>query len=155
VRRILLATTSLGTLIALSPTRVLIADDDPDIRELLRLSLAGHYDVVMARDGLEAWRLFESEAPRLVVSDLNMPGLNGLEFTDRIRAHPERGDTPVIILTGTTRNSDLAPAFWRMATQADAFLEKPVTPDQLLAEIRRQLMRRATPIPLPPGKGYY
>lgn len=137
--------------------RILVADDDPDVRDFLQLALAPHFSLILARDGAEAYRLFEAERPRLVLSDLNMPGMNGLELAKRIRAHAERPNTPIIILTGTTRESDLPPGFWKMGIPADGFLEKPATPDQIVGEIRRVLalhqLSGATPVP--PGKGFY
>jgi CheY-like chemotaxis protein len=138
-----------------SRIKILIADDEEDIRLLLRVGLSPHYDVVVARDGLEAWKFFEEERPRLVLTDLNMPGINGLELTEKIRQHPELSDTLVIILTATTQGTDLPPGFWRIGTRADAFLEKPVTVEEILTEVRRQLVKRLAPNPLPPGKGTY
>lgn len=139
----------------MSLPKILIADDEEGIRTLLRLALSEHFDIIFARDGFEAWKLFESERPRLVLTDLNMPGINGHELTEKIRSHPELAGTPVIILTGTTRGSDLPPGFWKIGTRADAFLEKPVSTDAILTEVRRQLVRRMAPKPLPPGKGHY
>lgn len=121
--------------------KILVADDDPGIQEFYRLALREFFDVVVARDGLEAWKLFESERPRLVITDLNMPGENGANLTNRMRNHEELGDTPIIIITGTTRGTDLPPGFWRIGTQADLFLEKPVTGDELVTEIRRVLLK--------------
>jgi CheY-like chemotaxis protein len=126
----------------MSRIKILVADDDPDILNFHRLALSEFFDLVMARDGLEAWKFFELERPRLVLTDLNMPGINGMDLTDKIRAHPELGETPVIILTGTTRNTDLPPGFWRLGTQADLLLEKPITPSVLVNEIRRVLAKR-------------
>ena len=126
----------------MSRIKILVADDDPDILNFHRLALSEFFDLVMARDGLEAWKFFEQERPRLVLTDLNMPGINGMDLTDKIRAHPELGETPVIILTGTTRNTDLPPGFWRLGTQADLLLEKPITPSVLVNEIRRVLAKR-------------
>lgn len=119
------------------------------------MSLSEHYDVVVARDGLEAWKLFEQERPRLVLTDLNMPGINGWELTEKIRGHEELSETPVIILTATTQDTDLPPGFWRIGTRADAFLQKPLTTDEIIQEVRRQLIKRQAPKPLPPGKGHY
>jgi len=135
--------------------KILFADDDPEILTVYSLYLRQFYDVVQARDGLEAWRLIEETRPRLVVTDLNMPGLNGLDLTERIREHPELNKTTIIILTGTTRNSDLPPGFWKIGTKANRFLEKPVTPEQVLNSVRRVLLESAEIKPLPPGKGYY
>ncbi|CAN5304774.1 N/A [soil metagenome] len=139
----------------MSPAKILVADDDPDILNFHRLLLSPLFDVVFARDGLEAWKFFQAERPRLVLTDLNMPGMNGLELSQKIRAHPELGTTPIIILTGTTRNTDLPPGFWKMGTGANAYLEKPISGDALLAEIRKQLLLTANATPLPPGTGSY
>ena len=136
-------------------TKILLADDDPDVLDYYRLCLAEHFDLVLARDGIEALKMFEAERPAVVVTDLNMPGVNGTVLTDKIRAHPTLATTPVIIITGTTRNSDLPPGFWKMGTQADAFYEKPIKPDALVQAIRAQLLRRAQGRELPPGKGSY
>lgn len=124
-----------------SRIKILIADDDPDIHAFYSLALREHFDIVVARDGLEAWKLFQSEKPRLVITDLNMPGENGANFTSRLRNHEELGDTPVIIITGTTRGTDLPPGFWRLGTQADAFLEKPLSADELIVAIRKVLLK--------------
>ncbi|MCC6545845.1 response regulator [Candidatus Sumerlaeota bacterium] len=124
-----------------SRIKVLVADDDPGIQEFYRISLKDHFDVVIARDGLEAWKLFQSEKPLLVITDLNMPGENGANLTSRMRNHEELGDTPIIIITGTTRGTDLPPGFWRIGTQADLFLEKPISSDDLVAAVRRVLLK--------------
>ncbi|MBI1290038.1 response regulator [bacterium] len=139
------------------PARILVADDDPDIRNFYRMVLQDHFELIFARDGVEAWRLYEEEKPRLVVTDLNMPGMNGLELTGKIRNESDRPKTPIIILTGTTRDSDLPPGFWNIGAGANKFMEKPIRPDELVAEIRRQLtlFAEANRTPLPPGKGFY
>ena len=139
----------------MSLLKVLVADDDPDVLDLHRLNLESHYQLVLARDGREAWELFEKERPRCVVTDLNMPGLNGQELTERIRMHPRLSSVPIIILTGTTVDTDLPAGFWRIGTKADVFLEKPVSPEELLQAIRRQILLAARIQPLPPGKGFY
>lgn len=139
----------------MSPVKVLVADDDPEILAFHRLALGDLFELVTARDGIEAWNLFQESRPRIVVTDLNMPGMNGLQLTDKIRGHEELATTPVIILTGTTINTDLPPGFWNIGTQANSFMEKPVTMERLITEIRRQLMIRTKVKPLPPGKGSY
>lgn len=136
--------------------RILVADDDPDIRDLYALILGEHFDLILARDGMEAWKLFEQEKPRLVLTDLNMPGMNGLELTGKIRQHEELSQTPVIILTGTTKGTDLPPGFWKIGSGANSFIEKPVTPTDLVNEVKRQLVLRAQAAgPMPAGRGYY
>ncbi len=133
--------------------RVLIAEDEADLRRLFSVALADQFDVVAVGDGVEAWEEIEARTPRVVVTDLNMPRMNGFELTEKIRAHEATRDVPVIILTGTTIGSDLPPGFWRLGTKADAFIEKPVSPDDLVQQIRAVLIRDVEP--LPPGTGGY
>lgn len=144
-----------GTPELMPKLKILFADDDPEIRTIMTMFLQEHYELLIARDGLEAWRLFEEGKPRLVVTDLNMPGINGLELTEKIRRHEQRGNTPVIILTGTTKDDDLPGGFWKIGTKADKYLDKPFDPDRLIDEIRRLILEHAKIQPLPPGKGFY
>ena len=137
------------------PARLLIVEDDREIRTLYRLELSTLYDIVEAPDGYAAWRLFETEQPDIVLMDLGVPGINGMDLTEKIRAHEKLSDTPIIIITGSTVGEDLPPSFWLKATPASAFFEKPVDFGALREEIDRQLKARAGHRELPPGKGYY
>ncbi len=79
---------------------ILVAEDESDIRDLLRLSLqgAGH-EVAVASDGNLALELARSSPPRCVITDLRMPGMNGLELIRALRADPALRDIPVILFT--------------------------------------------------------
>jgi CheY-like chemotaxis protein len=134
---------------------ILVCDDDADVRDFYKLVLAEFFELTFARDGLEAWRILETFKPRLILTDLNMPGMNGLELTDKIKSNLRLRNTPVIIITGATRGSDLPPGFWKIGTQANAFLEKPIVPSELIAEMRKQILLHANITPLPPGRGSY
>ncbi len=114
--------------------RILIADDDPVCRLLLRTVLAElGYDVVDCEDGLGAWtRLQQPDAPRVVILDWMMPGMNGLQVCRAIRERSDREYTYVILLTAKTQKKDLVSAF---QAGADDFLTKPVDEDQLLARL--------------------
>src|SRR2546423_1567121 len=88
--------------------RVLIADDDPISRHLLARTLAGWgYEVAAARDGDEAWRLFEEGEFALVILDWVMPGMDGLEIVRRIRACQRRGYVYVILLTAKSNKGEV------------------------------------------------
>lgn len=134
---------------------VLIVEDDRDVRDFLQLALSPMYRLEMAPDGRAGWEKFQDLKPDLVLTDLVLPGINGLDLTEKIRAHGERGATPVIILTGATKDEALDPSVWRLGTEADQFLEKPVDPGYLRSEIDRLLKERAGYRPVPPGKGSY
>jgi DNA-binding response OmpR family regulator len=117
--------------------KVLVADDDADLRELIAFTLAGAgYLVVKAADGSSAVRRFEEELPDLAVLDINMPGLSGFQVCEAIRA---RSRVPVMMLTVRGEEADLVRA---LDLGADDYLTKPFSPRTLLARIKA-LMRRA------------
>ena len=134
---------------------VLLIDDDPDIRHVLRLGLQPLYRVVEATDGIDGWNKLRQHRPAIVVTDLGMPGMNGMDLTEKIKSDAEFASTPVIILTGATAGEELPGGFWKLGTQADGFLEKPILPITLCAEIDRVLKKKLDFRPLPPGKGTY
>ena len=85
---------------------MLVADDDPDIRDLVdfKLSQAG-YTVQAVPDGLAAWEAFQEEAPALVILDVMMPGLSGIDVLRKIR-DSETPTTPVLLLSAKARDTD-------------------------------------------------
>ena len=119
---------------------VLIADDDPDIRELVRYRLErSGYDVAAAGDGEEALALAESLRPALCVFDVMMPKLDGYELTRRLRADPATAATPVILLTARSQEADVERGF---AAGADDYIRKPFSPEELRARVQAVLGRR-------------
>jgi CheY-like chemotaxis protein len=77
--------------------RILVVDDEPQITRVLRASLASSgYEVVLARDGMKAFDSYRESAPDLVITDLSMPRMDGIELTRAIR---QMGDTPIIVLS--------------------------------------------------------
>ncbi|MDX2177702.1 MAG: response regulator [Candidatus Sumerlaeia bacterium] len=134
---------------------VALIDDDPDVRHLLAMTLKRLYRVETAPDGPAGLELVRAQRPNVVVTDLGMPGLNGLDLCGTIKSDPELARIPVIIITGATRGEELPGGFWRLGTQADDFLQKPFPPEQLLAAVQAQLERAAGYKPLPPGTGSY
>lgn len=115
------------------PVRVLLADDDADIRDLVRfkLSQAG-YAVSAVCDGPSAWASFQSDPPQLVLLDVQMPGMSGIDVLRRIR---ETGATevPVVLLSARSRDSDVDAG---LAAGATEYLVKPFSPRALLAQIK-------------------
>lgn len=116
---------------------ILVADDEPDIRHLasLRLKEAGH-DVIEAIDGEEALRLARERAPDLFLLDVMMPGLNGYEVTEAIRADAALAATPVILLTARVEEEDLASGY---ASGADDYVRKPFKAADLHEVVERAL----------------
>jgi CheY-like chemotaxis protein len=121
--------------------KVLVADDMLEIREMLRVVLQTKYDVILARNGEEAWELFNAEKPDIVLSDVVMPRIKGDELCAKIRQSfaPE---TPVILITAATKDKELADGFWNKAAGTDAFISKPFSPMDVLPVVERLLARR-------------
>jgi two-component system response regulator MprA len=120
--------------------RILIADDDPAVRESLRRSLSFNgYEVSLASDGNEALAAASDPAPDLVLLDVNMPGIDGLEVCRRIRA--SGNDIPVLILTARVEVGDRVLG---LDAGADDYLPKPFALEELLARIRALLRRART-----------
>ena len=134
--------------------RILVADDEAPLRDFISRNLrARGYTVFEASNGLEALALCDTESPHLLVLDIMMPRLDGLEVCRRIR---ERSTTPIIVLTALDAESDKVTA---LDLGADDYLTKPFGVEELLARVRAALRRyhwvaRATG-PLEPGVRHY
>ncbi len=117
-------------------TRILIADDEPKIRMFLRANLnARGYEVHLAQDGLEAVEMAGQILPDLVILDVNMPRMNGIDACRRIR---EWADMPIIILSVRDEEKDKVRA---LDEGADDYVTKPFGMEELLARIRVALRR--------------
>jgi two-component system KDP operon response regulator KdpE len=118
--------------------RILVVDDEQQITRVLRASLASSgYDVLLARDGVEAFDLFRESAPDLVITDLFMPRMDGIELTRAIR---QLGDTPIIILSVREQETMKVAA---LDEGADDYVTKPFSMQELLARVRSQLRKSA------------
>lgn len=119
--------------------RVLLVEDDPAIVEIVRLGL-GYEDaeVVVARDGLEAIRLFREHEPDIVLLDIMLPELDGFGVLSRIRAS---GDTPVILLTAKGAPDDRVRG---LDAGADDYISKPFHFPELVSRIRAVLRRQGS-----------
>lgn len=109
--------------------RILVAEDDPSTRLILQAVIRsfGH-QCLLARDGLEAWQLFEVEPVEVVISDLDMPRMDGLGFCQKVRAHTGAPYTYFIFLTSFGARADLQKG---MQAGADDYLAKPLHADEL------------------------
>lgn len=116
---------------------VLVADDDEDVRELVvfRLARAG-YEVITAGDGQEALDLALKERPRVCVVDVMMPGLNGYEVTERLRASDELADVTILLLTASVEEAAVEKGF---AAGADDYIRKPFSPAELVERVAAAL----------------
>lgn len=111
--------------------KILIADDDPQILRALRITLSARgYDVTTAHDGRSALDAAASTHPDLVVIDLGMPGLSGVEVIQAIRGW---STAPILVVSGRTESWDKVEA---LDAGADDYVTKPFAADELLARIR-------------------
>jgi two-component system KDP operon response regulator KdpE len=120
----------------MSAGKVLVVDDEPQIRRVLRVILAGqNYEVLEARSGESALDRFREFLPDLVLLDLNMPGMSGLETCRAIR---ETSEVPIIVLTVRQEEEEKVDA---LDAGADDYVTKPFGKKELLARIRAALRR--------------
>ncbi|MFD1541850.1 response regulator [Nonomuraea guangzhouensis] len=120
-------------------TRILVVDDEPQILRALRINLAArHYEVDIAADGAAALRAAVDSSPDLVILDLGLPDLDGIDVI-----HGLRGWTtiPIIVLSGRAGNQDKIEA---LDAGADDYVTKPFGIDELLARVRAVTRRTAT-----------
>jgi DNA-binding response OmpR family regulator len=132
--------------------KILVVDDDLELANLIGYALrqAG-YLVVEAGDGVAALEAFEREAPALVILDVNLPRLSGLEVCRQIRAGSPAGTgTPIMMLTVRNAEEDQVQA---LDLGADDYLTKPFSPRTLLARVRALLRRAGEEKPLPLAAG--
>ena len=116
---------------------IVCADDDADIRDLVMFGLASSgYRVVFAADGAEALRLAESWRPSLMILDISMPGIDGLELTRRLREEADTSAIPIVLLTARALEADVVRGY---ASGADAYITKPFSLEELNREVRRLL----------------
>jgi DNA-binding response OmpR family regulator len=117
--------------------RILVVDDEPDLVELLRHHLQReHYEVVVANDGEAAMAEARRRLPDLVVLDLMLPGIDGLEVCRRMRADTRTQHIPIIMLTAKGEESD---AVIGLAQGADDYVRKPFGVKELLARVATRL----------------
>jgi CheY-like chemotaxis protein len=118
-------------------TTVLIADDESAMRLLVNATIeSDSYKVVEAEDGDEAWALIKKHRPAVVLLDVQMPGLTGLEILASIKSDPSLSGVRVILMTARALESDRTAG---MAAGADFYLTKPFSPLELLARVQEAL----------------
>ncbi len=123
-------------------TRILVVDDEEDIAELVRYNLvAAGYDVILADSGEKAVRLARIEPFDLVVLDLMLPGINGIEVAGMLKADPKTQNLPIIMLTARVEEDDVVAGL----KLADDYVTKPFSPKVLSARISAVLRRKSEP----------
>jgi DNA-binding response OmpR family regulator len=118
--------------------KVLIADDEPNIVVSLEFMMKREgYEVLVARDGLQALEAIRRERPRLVLLDAMMPGMTGFDVCEAVRADEAVRDTLILMLTAKGRESDVARG---TGAGADAYVTKPFSTRDLMQKVRDMLL---------------
>jgi len=120
-------------------TAILIADDDPDIRDLVafKLEQAG-FDVTAVDNGLAALSSAVEAPPDLVVLDVMMPGMPGIDVCRQLRVEPATAHLPIILLTARAQEGDVEVGF---GAGADDYVVKPFSPRELVSRVEAVLAR--------------
>ncbi len=117
--------------------RILVVEDNEDNIRLVRFILErSGYEVIEARDGAEGVALAVKEKPDLVIMDIQLPDIDGLEATKRIRASEADSDIPIIALTSYAMPGDREKA---LAAGCNGYITKPIDVDTFIAEIEKYL----------------
>jgi DNA-binding response OmpR family regulator len=119
--------------------KIVIAEDEPDIRELIAFTLrfAGH-EVITGSNGQEGYELAMLHKPDLVMLDVRMPKMTGYEACQSIKSTPETAHIPVVFLSAKGQESEIEQG---LAVGADEYLLKPFAPDQLAQQVRQVLAK--------------
>ena len=127
---------------------ILVVDDEKPLREFISRNLSARgFQVTQATNGLEALAVFQSQPLDLIILDLMMPRLDGLEVTQRVRRSSQ---VPIIVLSALDEEHDKVLA---LDLGADDYLTKPFGVEELLARVRAALRRAGVSAPLPPAEG--
>ena len=120
--------------------KILVVEDEPDIRKLVHYNLVqDHYKVIEAESGDQALKLIQRDKPSLVILDLMMPGMSGLEVCRMLRGQDETAKLPILMLTAKAAEADRVLG---LELGADDYLAKPFSPRELVARVRA-ILRRA------------
>lgn len=118
--------------------KLLVVDDDAEMRSHLSDILSPHYEVILSQDGYEAFELAKSEKPALILLDILMPGVNGLEIGKKLRDDPETCHIPILMLTAVNEPNSRITAF---KSGLDDYVCKPFRPDELIYRVESKLRR--------------
>jgi phosphate regulon transcriptional regulator PhoB len=132
--------------------KILVVEDEPDIRKLVQYNLAQeHFNVLEAEDGEQALRILQREKPNLMILDLMLPGLSGMELCKILRQRGETAKLPILMLTAKAGEADRVVG---LEMGADDYLAKPFSPREMIARVRA-ILRRSEAKPAGEGPSAY
>jgi phosphate regulon transcriptional regulator PhoB len=122
-----------------SAQKILVVEDEPDIRKLVQYNLTQErFSVLEAEDGEQALKLLQRERPNLVILDLMLPGVSGLELCRLLKQRSETAKLPILMLTAKAGEADRIVG---LEMGADDYLAKPFSPREMVARVRAILRR--------------
>jgi len=125
--------------IGMAETKIVVVEDEADILEILTYNLEREgFSVIGADNGTLGLQLIKQHLPDIVLLDLMLPGMDGLEVCQQLRAHPASANIPVIMLTAKNEESDIVLG---LGLGADDYVSKPFSPKELIARIKASLRR--------------
>ncbi|MBN2272305.1 MAG: response regulator transcription factor [Sedimentisphaerales bacterium] len=128
----------------MSKARVLVVDDEEDIRELVQLNLAPEgYEVLTCETGERALELARNKLPNLIILDLMLPGIDGLDVCKKLKADAKTNSIPILMLTAKAEEADIVIG---LELGAEDYVTKPFSGKVLVARVRRILRSAAQPI---------
>ena len=116
--------------------RILIVDDDKFIRQIIKDSLADHFEVIEASHGHEAVRLADSIKPDLIILDIELPGLSGINVCNRLKMTGHTKNIPIILLSSHSRKEQILIG---LQAGADDYFTKPINPVEILSRVNAHL----------------
>ncbi|HEV8723053.1 MAG TPA: response regulator [Candidatus Binatia bacterium] len=135
-----------------SGQKILVVEDEPDIRKLVQYNLAQeHFKVLEAEDGEQALKIVHRDKPNLLILDLMLPGLSGIELCRILRDRSDTAKLPILMLTAKAGETDRVLG---LEMGADDYLTKPFSPRELVARVRAILRRAASAAETEPLPAY-
>ena len=117
--------------------KILVVDDEEDIRTLLTTSFESQgYQIISAADGTQGWEMLKNHKPDLLITDINMPGIDGIELLKKVREDSDLKDMPVIMLTGKSADEEILSG---LSHGADHYITKPFTIKTVLNTVKMML----------------
>jgi phosphate regulon transcriptional regulator PhoB len=135
-----------------SGQKILVVEDEPDIRKLVQYNLTQeHFKVLEAEDGEQALKIVQRDKPNLLILDLMLPGLSGIELCRILRDRSDTAKLPILMLTAKAGETDRVVG---LEMGADDYLTKPFSPRELVARVRAILRRAASAAETEPLPAY-
>lgn len=126
----------------LSAASILIVEDNGELRDFLKTALGAHFKIITAKNGEQALLQLEQVAPNLILTDVSMPGISGIELTKQLKQNHKHYNIPIIVMTAY---ADRSYQMESLLNGADAFFTKPIDLPLLLAQINNSLKNNTKP----------